>query len=119
MQAREAFSILLVDDDSTVVRVMSRILSDFEPLRFATSGHVALKLARESVPDLVLLDLQMPVMGGLDVVRNLKQGEHMPVIVIVTAYDKYASPATKVRSWKPWDCSSAQQTSSASHPMRL
>ena len=44
-------------------------------------------------PDLVLLDLQMPVMGGLDVVRNLRHGTHMPVIVIVTAYDQYALQA--------------------------
>jgi two-component system, LytTR family, response regulator len=39
------------------------------------------------------LDLQMPVMGGLEVVRNLRHGMHMPVIVIVTAYDKYALQA--------------------------
>ena len=44
-------------------------------------------------PDLVLLDLQMPEMGGLEVVRNLRSGTHMPVIVIVTAYDKYALQA--------------------------
>jgi CheY-like chemotaxis protein len=48
MQAQERFSILLVDDDSMVVRILSHILSDFAPLRFATSGRVALKLARES-----------------------------------------------------------------------
>jgi DNA-binding LytR/AlgR family response regulator len=35
----------------------------------------------------------MPEMGGLEVVRNLKRGTHMPVIVIVTAYDKYALQA--------------------------
>jgi DNA-binding LytR/AlgR family response regulator len=44
-------------------------------------------------PDLVLLDLQMPVMGGFDVVRNLKRGAHLPVVVIVTAYDKFALQA--------------------------
>ncbi len=47
----------------------------------------------ELKPDLVLLDLQMPVMGGLDVVRRLKGGSHMPVVVIVTAYDKFAIQA--------------------------
>ena len=54
MQAPEKFSILLVDDDCTVVRILSHILRDFGPLRFATSGRLALKLARESVPDLVI-----------------------------------------------------------------
>jgi DNA-binding LytR/AlgR family response regulator len=50
------------------------------------------KIARHE-PDLVLLDLQMPVMGGLDVIRNLKSGKHLPVIVIVTAFDKFALQA--------------------------
>ena len=43
-------------------------------------------------PNLVLLDLQMPVMGGFDVVRNLKGG-NLPVIAIVTAFDQYAIQA--------------------------
>src|SRR4029077_5297221 len=60
MQAHERFSILLVDDEPMVVRILSRILRDFKPLRFATSGRVALKLAREAVPDLVVLDVDMP-----------------------------------------------------------
>ncbi len=53
----------------------------------------ALEKISADQPDLVLLDLQMPEMGGLEVVRNLKRGTHMPVIVIVTAYDKYALQA--------------------------
>jgi CheY-like chemotaxis protein len=36
--AKEKFSILLVDDDPTVIRILSRILSDYAPLRFATSA---------------------------------------------------------------------------------
>lgn len=72
MQSREAFSILLVDDDPTVVRVLSRILSAFEPLRFATSGRHALKLAHESIPDLIMLDVEMPDIGGFEVCKALK-----------------------------------------------
>ena len=83
MQAREAFSILLVDDDSTVVRVMSRILSDFEPLRFATSGHVALKLARESVPDLVLLDVDMPELSGFEICKTFKSDPALAQVPII------------------------------------
>jgi DNA-binding LytR/AlgR family response regulator len=41
----------------------------------------------------VLLDLQMPEMGGLDVVRNLRRGPHMPALIIVTAHDAYAVQA--------------------------
>lgn len=39
---------------------------------------------------MLLLDLQMPGLGGLDVIRRVRPGAHMPVIVIVTAYDEHA-----------------------------
>jgi diguanylate cyclase (GGDEF)-like protein len=85
MQTRENFSILLVDDDHTIVRVLQHILCDFEPLRFATSGRQALKLARQSVPDLVLLDVDMPGYSGFEVCREFKNDPllaHVPIIFI-------------------------------------
>jgi diguanylate cyclase (GGDEF)-like protein len=80
---RETFSILLVDDDPMVVRVMSRILSGFAPLRFATSGRVALKLAAESVPDLVLLDIEMPDLDGFEVCKAFKSNPALVQVPIV------------------------------------
>jgi DNA-binding LytR/AlgR family response regulator len=59
----------------------------------AADGLEALEQIAEHRPDLVLLDLQMPEMGGLDVARCILRGKHVPVIVIVTAYDKYALQA--------------------------
>ena len=83
MQAQERFSILLVDDDSMVVRILSHILSDFAPLRFATSGRVALKLARESVPDLVLLDVDMPELSGFEVCKAFKSDPALAQVPII------------------------------------
>jgi diguanylate cyclase (GGDEF)-like protein len=87
MQAQEKFSILLVDDDCTVIRILSHILSDFGPLRFATSGRLALKLARESVPDLVLLDVDMPEFSGFEVCKEFKSDAtlaHVPIIFVTS-----------------------------------
>jgi diguanylate cyclase (GGDEF)-like protein len=83
MQAQENFSILLVDDDSMVVRILSRILSDFTPLRFATSGRAALKLAHESAPDLVLLDVDMPELSGFDVCKAFKSDAALAEVPII------------------------------------
>jgi diguanylate cyclase (GGDEF)-like protein len=83
MQARENFSILLVDDDNMVVRVLNRILVDFSPLRFATSGHAALKLARESKPDLVLLDVDMPELSGFEVCKAFKSDPALAEVPII------------------------------------
>ena len=41
-------------------------------------------------PDVVLLDLQMPEMGGFEVIRELRGGAHIPVVIVVTAFDQYA-----------------------------
>jgi diguanylate cyclase (GGDEF)-like protein len=83
MQAQEKFSILLVDDDSMVVRILSRMLSDFTPLRFATSGRAALKLARESAPDLVLLDVDMPELSGFEVCKAFKSDPALTEVPII------------------------------------
>jgi diguanylate cyclase (GGDEF)-like protein len=83
MQAQEQFSILLVDDDSMVVRILSRILSDFTPLRFATSGRAALKLAHESTPDLVLLDVDMPELNGFEVCKAFKNDPALAKVPII------------------------------------
>ena len=83
MLAQEKFGILLVDDDSMVVRILSRILSDFTPLRFATSGRAALKLARESTPDLMLLDVDMPDWSGFEVCKAFKCDPALAAVPII------------------------------------
>lgn len=84
-------------DDEPVARKILReeleSIEDVEIVGEADNGAEALDKIAACRPDLVLLDLQMPGMGGLDVVRELKHGPSMPVIVIVTAYDKYALQA--------------------------
>ena len=87
---------LIVDDEPIARKVLREELGSFDDVEVigeADNGALALEKISADHPDLVLLDLQMPVMGGLEVVRNLKRGTHMPVIVIVTAYDKYALQA--------------------------
>jgi DNA-binding LytR/AlgR family response regulator len=87
---------LIVDDEPIARKVLREELGSFDDVEIigeADNGVSALEKISADQPDLVLLDLQMPEMGGLEVVRNLKHGTHMPVIVIVTAYDKYALQA--------------------------
>jgi two-component system, LytTR family, response regulator len=84
---------LIVDDEPIARKVMREELSSFDDIEIigeADNGALALEKISAERPDLVLLDLQMPDMGGLEVARNLRHGTHMPVIVIVTAYDRYA-----------------------------
>ena len=87
---------LIVDDEPIARKVLREELASFDDIEIigeADDGATALEKISAEHPDLVLLDLQMPVMGGLEVVRNLRRGKHMPVIVMVTAYDQYALQA--------------------------
>jgi two-component system LytT family response regulator len=86
---------LIVDDEPIARRVLREELDLFPEVQVvgeAEDGRQALEQIANLQPDLVFLDLQMPVMGGFEVVRNLKGGR-LPVIVIVTAFDQHAMEA--------------------------
>ncbi len=66
------FKILLVDDETPNLKLLRAILQFDYTLMFAKTGQVALDLAMEQVPDLVLLDIMMPGMDGYEVCKHLK-----------------------------------------------
>ncbi len=77
--------ILLVDDAPTNIQMLNETLKDGYHLFFATSGRDALRIASESVPDLILLDVIMPEMDGYEVCRKLKVDpilRNVPIIFI-------------------------------------
>ena len=87
---------LIVDDEPLarqVLREELEAIADVEIVGEADDGATTLTKIAKDQPDLVLLDLQMPGMGGLDVIRSLKGGTRVPVIVLVTAYDEFALQA--------------------------
>ena len=83
---------LIVDDEPIARQVLRdelRSVGDVEVVGEAGNGHDALVQIERLKPDLVLLDLQMPGLGGFDVIRRLPQGA-LPIVIIVTAYDQHA-----------------------------
>jgi DNA-binding LytR/AlgR family response regulator len=87
---------LIVDDEPIARKILREELESIAGIEIvgeAEDGVTALAKIGRDHPDLVLLDLQMPVMNGLEVVRQLKHGKHLPVVVVVTAYDEHALQA--------------------------
>ncbi|KPB49810.1 GGDEF domain-containing protein [Pseudomonas coronafaciens pv. oryzae] len=80
-------SLLIVDDDISAIRVLSKVLQGLGQIRFATSGVQALKMVREMRPDLILLDAEMPGMNGFEVCEALKADQllkDVPVIFVTS-----------------------------------
>jgi DNA-binding response OmpR family regulator len=75
--------ILIVDDEPAVSDLLAYNLrkAGYEPLR-AADGREALTVARQSTPDLILLDLMLPGIDGLDVCRELRKTSDVPIIMI-------------------------------------
>lgn len=92
MNDREKPVILVVDDQTTVVRVLGRMLSDTYIVHVATSGERAIEIAEEKEPDLILLDMVMPQMSGIDVCQKLKEKDvtrNIPVIFVTSMDDRH------------------------------
>jgi NarL family two-component system response regulator LiaR len=91
-------SVMLVDDHEVVrqgVRFFLETQPDFSVVAEADSGLAAIKLAEESIPDVVLMDLIMPEMGGVEATRRIKGVSPRTQIVVLTSYhdDEHIFPA--------------------------
>ncbi|MCM3129230.1 MULTISPECIES: response regulator transcription factor [unclassified Paenibacillus] len=82
--------VLIVDDSAHARAAMESILSEepmFEIVATASSGEEALVLTEEWMPDLILMDIRMPGMDGLETTRAIKQRYPYVIIVMVTVSD--------------------------------
>jgi DNA-binding NarL/FixJ family response regulator len=92
---RRSIKVLLVDDQALVRAGFSMILktcSDIEVVGEASNGEEAVHLAGELRPDLILMDIRMPLLDGIAATRRITEatasgGGHVPRVVILTTYD--------------------------------
>lgn len=82
-----SYSVLIVDDEELTLRTMSRGLRQegFDVLT-AGSGEDALKLFQEEKPDLTVLDIVLPGIDGVEVLRQIKQNNPAAIVIMMSAY---------------------------------
>src|SRR5438067_12280461 len=82
---------ILIADDHPIVREGLRAVletqADFEVIAECATGDEALRLSSTLHPDMLLLDLEMPVMDGVEAIRRLRQMPYAPRIIVFTAFD--------------------------------
>ncbi len=92
---------LLITDDHALVRQGIRAFLELQPdltvIGEADSGEAAVRAAAELVPDVVLMDLVMPGIGGVEATRQIKQVSPHSQIIVLTSYheDEYIFPALR------------------------
>lgn len=82
--------VLLVDDQPEVLRVMAAIVGEtagFVVVAEAASGEAALAAAAETQPDLVLMDVNLPGIDGVEATRRLLREDAPPVVILLSTYD--------------------------------
>lgn len=87
----ELATVLVVDDNTDIRSYLRSILSPTYYILEASDGKNGLMLARESVPDIIVSDIMMPIMDGLTFCRKIKEGEvtsHIPVILLTARSDE-------------------------------
>lgn len=79
--------ILIVDDEEDACKVLEKIMADAGYEAFsANSGQSALNIIRKKRPDLILLDIKMPQMDGIETLKRIKKIDKDVVVVMITAY---------------------------------
>jgi len=100
MAKNNLISILIVDDHEVVrngIRSYLETIKDFDVVGEAESGEKAIKMVAELIPDIVLLDLIMPGMDGVETTRQIKKISPRTQVVVLTSYheDVHIFPALK------------------------
>jgi two-component system, LytTR family, response regulator AlgR len=96
MNAAVRLKVLIVDDELPARERLRSLLAEIQDVAVvgdAASAQEALALTHDLAPDVVLLDVRMPGMDGLEAARHLNVLEEPPAIIFSTAYDQYAVEA--------------------------
>jgi DNA-binding response OmpR family regulator len=84
-----AGTVLIIEDDPDAVKLARLyLISDGHNVLAAADGVEGLRLAREAVPDLVVLDLMLPRMDGMEVCRRLRRESQVPIIMLTARVDE-------------------------------
>jgi two-component system, LytTR family, response regulator len=92
--------VVIADDERPARSFLAGMLRSFEDVELvgeASDGPEAVEIIEEQRPDLALLDLQMPELDGLGVVKTIRR-DHLPLVAFVTAFDEYAIRAFELHA---------------------
>lgn len=94
----KSFTTIIIDDESLARQRLKRLIEPYKLFNIigeATNGEEGLQLIDQLLPDLIFLDIEMPVLNGFEMLGKIT---HQPTVVFTTAYDQYAIKAFEQNS---------------------
>ena len=102
-RATLTYSTIIVDDEQLACDELTYLLNDFPDVELAATGRnglEAMELIQKLEPDLVFLDVHMPGLDGMGVIRQLREKSvNLPHFILVSAYDQYAVEAFRLEAF--------------------
>lgn len=92
---------IIVEDEIPAREELKYLLQEFEDIDIvgeAPNGLEAIELIQRLKPDLILLDIKMPKISGIEVAEHIVKNDHVPLIVFITAFDQFAIKAFEVNA---------------------
>lgn len=89
--------ILVIDDDEGITTSISHLLEDKYAVYSANSGYEGLRRVNELLPNLVLLDLKLPDIGGMEILEKLKELDNRFSVIVMTAYGRVEEAVCAIR----------------------
>ena len=96
-----SYTVLIADDEQHARSYLATLLAghtDLLLLAQCASGKEVIAFSKNKVPDILLLDIQMPGLNGIETARKLMMNEKRPFIIFTTAFDQYAIEAFRVEA---------------------
>ena len=104
MSTVPTLSVMIVDDEAPARARLRDLLSDIAAevpnalVAEAANGQLAVEALKERVPDVMLVDIRMPKMDGIELARHVAKLDPPPAVIFVTAYDGYAVQAFELNA---------------------
>lgn len=88
------FRVLIADDEETIRNGLKRLIESYNlnlsVIATAEDGKSAMKLIQEYKPEIILMDINMPFMNGLEIIEKLRQTDENTKIIIISGYDQFS-----------------------------